>query len=287
MNADILARIRLLAPALSRAEAQVAQCVLAEPRQAAESAIAQLAAAAGVSEPTIVRFCRSLGLSGFRELRTQLVVSLQHPDSFLHQDVDSADAVSDAAAKVLENSVRALVNLRAVANGMPFEQAVSLMQPARQLVFVGLGASGHVALDAEHKFFRLGIPTTSATDIQTIMQRAAIAQPGDVYIATSYSGTWRELVDAMSLVVENGAHVIAITDPSSPLARTAQIAFESHPSEDTSVYTPMSSRLVHLALLDALQVALALAMGADAEDKLRRSKQALSKFRSSAAGVKV
>lgn len=291
MKSDILAKINLLLPGLSRAEAQVAQWVLEHPRRSADSAIGQVARAAQVSEPTIVRFCRSIGLGGFRELRTALAVSLRHPDSVVHQDVNAADGIAEAASKVLENSARALVDLRAAANSaangaansMPFEEAVRVMQPARQLLFVGLGASGLVARDAQHKFFRLGIPSSSATDIQTILQVASIAQPGDVFVTTSYSGTWSELVGAMGLARKNGAHVIAITDPASPLAQVAQLTFESHPSEDTNLYTPMSSRLVHLALLDALQVALALAMGSDAEDKLQRSKQALLKFRGNTA----
>lgn len=283
MNADILSRIQLRMSVLSRAEAQVGQWILGQPRATADGSIAQLAAAAGVSEPTIVRFCRSLGLSGYRELRTQLMVSLQNPQSFLHQDVDATDEAVDAVGKVLDTSVAALVNLRALASSMPFESAIDEMRSARQFVFVGLGASGLVARDAAHKFFRLGIPCTTATDSQTILQSAAISQPGDVFLATSYLGNWPELVEAMVVAKNNGAVVIAITDPTSPLASVAQLTFESHPDEDTNLYTPMSSRLVQLALLDALQVALALSLGADAEEKLRRSKQALVKFRQDAA----
>ena len=279
MNSDILARIALLAPTLSRAEAQVAKWVSAHPRQAADSTLAQWADMIGVSEPTIVRFCRSLGLAGFRDLRPLLLMSLQQPEQFIYQDVDADDDVPDAVGKVLDSSITALVGLRSVAANMPFAEAVQVMAKARQLIFVGLGASGWVARDAQHKFFRLGTPCVSATDIQTILQHAAIAEEGDVLLVVSYSGTWQELVDAAALARGNGAQVIVVTDPSSPLAQVASLSFESHPVEDANVYTPMSSRLVHLALLDALQVALALALGSHAKSKLKESKRALLHFR--------
>ncbi|MEM7218714.1 MAG: SIS domain-containing protein [Pseudomonadota bacterium] len=264
---------------LTPAEARVAQWISANPRGAAELPIARLADAAGVSEPTVVRFCRSLGLSGFRELRTQLGVALQSPDSFAHQDVAASDSLDAAASKVLDNAVRALVGASNASRDLPFAAAAELLAAARQIVFVGLGASGLVARDAEHKFFRLGIPCSTASDVPTIAQRAATACAGDVYLAISYTGEWRDLVMAMELARDNGACVISVTDPEAGLARAARLTFASLPVENTSVYTPMSSRLVQLALLDALQVATALALGSSAETNLRRAKDALLMYR--------
>ena len=279
MDGDILARLRRALPTLSRAEKQAAQWVIANPRSVSNGPIAQVARDAGVSEPTVVRLCRRLGLSGFRELRMLLVVSLRHPEHFLHQDVGAEDAVVDAVGKVLDSSVRALVELRSAAARLPFEAAVKSLQRAALVTFVGVGASGLVARDAQHKFFRLGILCGVATDMQTIVQHAAIAQPGHVFVAVSYSGTWRDLAEAIGVARRNGARVIAITDALSRLAGAADTVFPLQPSEDTNVYTPMSSRLVQLALLDALQVALALALGERAANNLRRSKRALVDYK--------
>ncbi len=74
---------------------------------------------------------------------------------------------------------------------------------------------------------------------------------------------------------ENGASVIAITDPQAELAKIASVFFSCDRHEDTSAYTPMSSRLAQLALLDVLYVAYALALGETASENLRRSKDAL------------
>ena len=269
-------RIQLQLGSLSRSEQRVGDWIVANMALATDASIQEVADAAGVSQPTVIRFCRSMGTSGFRDLRKHLIAALQQPERYSHHDVADSDDANDAASKVVESSIRALVDLRPFMQGMPFEAAAAAMAVARQFVFAGLGASGHVVDDACHKFFRLGVPCTSATDGQAMRQRAAIAQPSDVCVAVSHTGNWPDLVESMALASDRGATVIAFTDPHSPLAKTASLVFGTHSTEDTSVFTPMTSRLMHLALLDGLQVALALAMGEAAEENLRQTKAALA-----------
>ena len=260
---------------LSPAERQVAEWVLAHPREAVESTVARVAGECGVSEPSVIRFCRRVGLSGFRELTLRLTEALSRPDSYVHRDVAASDATPDAVTKVIDASIRSLMDIRAQLSSMPIDKAVGQLREARQIVFAGLGASGHVASDACHKFFRLGIPCSVLTDTPTIRQFAAIAGPQDAIIVISKTGNRTELCSFLARARDNGATVIVISERKSDLANSASIVFGCHSYEDTNIYTPMNSRLIHLALLDALHVALALAMGGEAADKLRRSKEAL------------
>jgi RpiR family carbohydrate utilization transcriptional regulator len=265
-------------PGLSRAEQRVARWVLEHPRQAANSKLAAVAKACDTSEPTVIRFCRHLGLDGFRQFTIRLTEALSRPAVFVHRNVSQDDTASDAVAKVMDASIRSLIDVRARATSMPFDAAVNTMLSARQLVFIGLGASGRVASDAHHKFFRLGIPCTALVDTPTMLQFAAIAEEGDVLIIISHSGQLTEL-ERTAITARSGcAKVIALTEPTSRLAAAADLLFGCHMSEDANVYTPQSSRLAHLALLDALQVALALALGDEAVNKLRQSKAALAEL---------
>jgi RpiR family carbohydrate utilization transcriptional regulator len=193
----------------------------------------------------------------------------------VHPSVGPDDDADDAVHKVFDTSIQALVDIRGKLSSMPISKAVDVMSGARQIAFAGIGASGLVASDACHKFFRLGIPTCAFTDAPAILQFAAIAGPGDVLVVLSHTGRWSELVPPLQEARHRGAQVIAITDPGSPLALDGALLFGVDAIEDTSVYTPMSSRLGQLALLDALHVALALARGEHAADRLRLSKQAL------------
>ena len=271
----MLATITNALPRLSPSERRVGQWILKHPREAAGITLARLAAECETSEPTVVRFCRRVGLGGFRELAIRLTEAISRPAAFVHRDVGADDSTSDAVTKVMDASIQSLIEMRAQLSSMPIDEAVRAMQSARQIAFAGLGASGHVARDASHKFFRLGIPCTSLRDTTMILQFAAIAQPDDVIVLLSHTGRWQEFARAARLARERGATVIALTNPDSEVAEEAGLLFPCRLIEDTSVYTPMSSRLAQLALLDAIQVALALAQGDVASDNLRRSKNAL------------
>ncbi len=268
--------IRRALPTLSRAERCVGEWVLAHPQAATATTLADIADASGISEPTVVRFCRSVGADGFRDFKLRLAAATGHRESYVHRDVSPDDTLADAVIKVMDGSISGLHELRGRAATLPFEDAVAILAGARQIVFTGLGASGHVAADACQKFFRLGIPATTATDGPALLQIGAIAEPADVFVAISHSGRWPALVEAMQSAADNGAAIIALTDAASPLAEHATVVFPDRVAEDAGVYTPMTSRLAHLTLLDALQVALAIRLGPAAERRLRASKKAIA-----------
>lgn len=272
----MLATITDALPSLSPSERRVGQWILMHPKEAASTTLARLATECQTSEPTVVRFCRHVGLGGFRELTIRLTEALSNPATYAHRDVSPDDSTSDAVIKVMDASIQSLIEMRSQLSSMPVDAAVGAMRTARQIAFAGLGASGHVATDACHKFFRLGIPCTSLTDTTMILQFAAIAEANDVLVLLSHTGRWQDFARAARLASQRGATVIALTNPDSEVAAEAELLFPCPVIEDTSVYTPMSSRLAQLALLDAIHVALALAQGESASDNLRRSKDALN-----------
>lgn len=271
----MLTEIHRALPALSPSEKQVAEWIVAHPKEASGATLAHVAKECATSEPTVIRFCRHVGLKGFRELGIRLTEALSRPGSYVHRDVHADDASSDAVIKVMDASIRSLIDMKSRLSEMPIDAAVRALTNARQIAFAGLGASGHVASDACHKFFRLGIPCSTLMDTPMILQFAAIAEPEDVLMLISHTGRWPEFAQAARIAKRRGATVIAITNPASELAGVASILFPAQVIEDTSVFTPMSSRLAQLALLDALQVALALTRGSSASDSLRLSKDAL------------
>lgn len=279
----MLNRIEAQIPSLSRAEQRVARWLLAHPRQAANATLAEMAAECDTSEPTVIRFCRHVGLDGFRDLARRLTEALSQPASYVHRSVGKDDTTADAVSKVVDASIQALIEVRSRLPLMPVDEAVSAMSVARQIAFAGLGASGHVAADACHKFFRLGIPCSALGDSPTILQFASIATADDVLVTISHAGHWPALHEAAEMARARGATVIGLTDPQSDLASSVKLLFACPISEDTSVYTPMSSRLVQLTLLDALHVALALSLKEVAADNLRRSKYVLMARRSKTA----
>jgi len=271
----MLARIQQNLQSLSTAERRVADWVLGNPHRVVTLQLARIAAAAGVSEPTVVRFCRSVGSKGFSDFKVRVAQDLASGDTPVHADVRPGDDANDILAKVMGFSIRELSAVRRNLDVGHIEQAVAALVRARRIDFYGVGASGLVVADAQNKFFRLGMPCTAYSDAPTMQQAAAVADEHIAVIAVSKTSVSKPVTQACKRAASNRARTIAITAPLSPLAAAAHTAILLDVREDTGVYTPMSSRLAQLAVLDVIQVALALALGARGIDMLQRSKEAL------------
>jgi RpiR family carbohydrate utilization transcriptional regulator len=272
---ELLRRIASAQVDLTPAEAKVAALVLAEPSWVLGQSLVQVAARAGVSEPTVIRFCRSIGLDGFQSFRLRLAQSIASGALFLPTAFGPDDAAGDIATKVLERSARTLLDVRNQLEPTRMEAAVALLAGARRLEIYGLGSSGIVAADARHKFFRLGIVATAYADAHLHGMAATMLGPEDVVVAISSTGRTIDLISSVELALETGAKVIAITAPSSPLARLATVAIEISVDEDTDVYTPMTTRLAQLAIIDALSVGVAMRQGPELIEKLERTWKSL------------
>jgi RpiR family carbohydrate utilization transcriptional regulator len=271
----MLERIRAQLPDLSAAERKVAELALAQPYTVMQAAVADIAANAGVSQPTVIRFCRSMGCAGLPDFKLKLAGSLVTGVPYVHSSVRPEDPTSEVAAKVFDNTVTALIKCRNEVNPAAVEQAVDLLSHARRIEFYGLGNSGIIAADAQHKFFRFGIPTVAYADSHIQTMAASVLSAGDVMVAISNSGRTVELLGAVEVALNAGASVVAITSSLSPLARMATVTLAADTREDTETFSPMISRIVHLVLIDVLAVGVALRQGPALIAQLEKSKQSL------------
>jgi len=271
----MLERIRAQLPVLSAAERKVAELALSQPYTVMQAAVADIAANAGVSQPTVIRFCRSLGCAGLPDFKLKLAGSLVTGVPYVHSSVRPEDPTSEVAAKVFDNTVSALIKCRNEVNPAAVETAVGLLSSAHRIEFYGLGNSGIIAADAQHKFFRFGIPTVAYADTHIQIMAASVLTPGDVMVAISNSGRTVDLLDAVEVALDAGAQVVAITASGSPLARLATVTLAADAREDSETYSPMISRIVHLVLIDVLAVGVALRQGPGLIAQLEKTKQSL------------
>ena len=274
----MLERIEHTRQSLSTAERRVANWVLDNPHRVVALPLARIAAAAAVSEPTVVRFCRSVGSRGFSDFKVRIAQDLASGAATVHAHVRPGDDANDIVAKVMGGSIRELSAVQRSLDASRIEQAIATLAAAERIDFFGVGASGIVVQDAFNKFFRLGTPCAAYCDAPSLLQAAAIADARHAIIAVSKTGDTLPVVEACLRAKRNGARVIAVTSPMSPLAGAADTAVLVDVREDTDVYTPMSSRLAQLAVLDVIQVAYAMQLGPRGTDKLRRAKAALHRM---------
>ena len=178
--------------------------------------------------------------------------------------------------KIFESTRASLTKVEQDLDDRLVEAAVDLLDRARSIVLCGLGASASVALDAQHKLLRFRTPVIAHNDI--INQRQVTASLGeeDCLVCISYTGRTRAIEEVAALARQRGIPVIGITALGSPLAHQCDLVLPVESGEDTELYTPMTSRIAQLVVIDVLTTRLALRQGPDFANHLREVKEALA-----------
>lgn len=256
--------------------------MLLDPRSFASLPVTELAARAHVSKPTVVRFCRSMGYDGLSDFKLKLAGTVSEGVPFIHRSVDLDDKVNDVLVKVIDNNVAAFLKYRNDASTAAIEKAAGALLNTcvlgKRIEFFGAGNSGIVAQDAQHKFFRLGVSTVAYSDGHMQVMSASMMGPGDCVVVISNSGRTRDLMDATDIARKHGATTICITSSGSPLASAAHIHLAADHPEGYDRYSPMTSRLLHLTIIDILATLVALRM--DGAQLLPRLKDMRTNLRS-------
>jgi len=275
----MLDRIKASLPSLAPAEQRVGKLVLQDPRAFANLPVTQLADRAHVSKPTVVRFCRSVGYDGLSDFKLKLAGSVSEGVPFIHRSVDADDKTTDVMVKVIDNTVAAFLKYRNDASASALDQAVKALaethSTGKRIEFYGVGNSGIVAQDAQHKFFRLGMNTIAYSDGHMQVMSASMLGQGDCVVVISNSGRTRDLMDACDIAKKRGATTIVITASGSPLASAGQIHLTADHPESYDRYSPMVSRLLHLLIIDILATTVALRIGETLQPALREMKNNL------------
>lgn len=264
---------------LSKAARRVAAVILENPEAAIRAPISSIARLAGVSEPTVNRFCHGLHCNGYPDFKVKLAQELANGLPQMTQSVESGDSTTVLIGKIFASTHASLQAAQALVDPQRIEQAVEKLAGAASIAFFGLGASGPVALDAQHKFFRLNTPVVAHTDVLNQRMVSAGLGPRDVAVCISHTGRTIATLETAQIARDSGAAVIGITSRGAPLATHCDIVLAVDSPEDTDLYTPMTSRITHLVLIDILATAVALRRGPTFSDHLRRIKESLRQTR--------
>lgn len=278
-NHNLLQRLSSQQEQLNRSERKVVQVIVADPQSATRMSIAALAELAQVSEPTVNRMCRSFGLKGYPDFKLELAQSMARGTPYVSQSVNQNDTAAQYTDKIFTSTMASLDAARQQVDSKVIERAVDYLSQAQQICFFGMGASGSVAQDALHKFFRFNIPVVAHTDSLMMRMMAAACRRGDVLVLFSFTGRTKEMVEVARIGRNAGALVIAITAIASPLAQESSLVLGVEAPEDTDVYMPMQSRTIQLTLIDVLATGVILRRGEDFHGHLKTIKQSLASTR--------
>lgn len=272
---DIIGVIKDRYSALRPAEQAVADAILSDVKEAVRASNGEIAARAGVSQPTVTRFCRAIGCEGVRDFKLQLAQSLAVGETFLALPVTDlpAGVLPPFWTSVLGEAQMALREVERQVSPADVLAAAEVLATATRIETFGVGgSSATLALEAQVRLFRYGLAVNACQEPYVARMTAATLKPGDVFLAISGTGQTPEVVDAVETANRYGARTIAITRPDSALASVAAIALTVRVEEYPEALTPTASRFAFLAILDVVAAATGYRLGPKARETLRRIK---------------
>ena len=262
------------------AERKIAQYMLEQPDRVVDFSVQELADAAKTSRATIVRFCRTLGYTGYKEFKLALAGEVRGSVALEHQDVLETDDVLSITRKVFQSDLQAIADSLQVLDSGQMERAVQALDKASRIEFYGVGSSASTALDAYYRFLRLGLPVNIVND--PYMQAIVSSQlgPGQVAFAISHSGRTEEVIFALSKAKERGATTICLTSNNrGEVIQHADIRLVTAARETVFRSRAMASRIAHLSVVDALYVNLAMRHYQQSVNQLREADEVVEEKR--------
>jgi RpiR family carbohydrate utilization transcriptional regulator len=257
---NAIGTISSLYPTLNKVEKKIADFIIADPERFVHLTISDIAAKVGVARSSIVRFCKILGLAGFKELKINIATNLRRTMDTILLDIQKSDDPATVLSKVFRSAITTLEETLNTINRREFAKAVKLLCSAKRIEFYGVGTSAVLAMDAYYRFMRAGMPAYAAVDPHIQRVSASMASKDWVIVGISHTGRTRDTFDAMKIAKEHGAKTICITNfMKSPIASISDIGLVTVSPETMFMKEAVTSRTAHVVLLDSLYTAVALA----------------------------
>lgn len=268
MAPSLLQRIVQESEEMGSAELRVARFVSANPGEVIHMSMARLSEQCEVSDPTIMRFCRRFGFQGYQDFKLHLAQSLVPSAPFAYEQIVPGDSIQNVVRKTARNSLNAIQRLLEDLNPAEVEAGAKLLHSASWVGIYASGISEITALDAEHKFQRLGMRCAALIGRKKQWLHAETSRPNEVVLIFSQSGHTKQMVDIATASRAKGARVLSITAADSPLSAVSDLLIAVLPYDRTEILTPLASRLNHHLVVNMLVTAIAMTSGSEFPDQL-------------------
>lgn len=276
---SILQQLKNESIKLSKSDKKLAAIICKSPNWVIHQSIANLAKLATVSEPTVIRLCHKLGCDGYPDFKLRLAQEISSSGHLFVENMESGDDSSAVITKIVTSLEQGIQSLANTIDPDVLSEAAQSIVSCKSVSFFGVGASGSVAQDAQHKFFRFGKPAIAQTDYVIQRMMCSMMDQRDVAVFISYTGRTKEIIRNAELAKQHNTSIIGITAANSSLAQHCDHVLSVMTAEDTDLFTPMKSRIMHLAVIDMLATMVALKLGPGVEENIKEIKKNLATTR--------
>lgn len=273
----ILLRIKQMLPSLPKQERKVGNYALERPHETVGHSITKLASACGVSNTTVLRFCRRVGIEGYRQFRIALAKEWDSPESLMYVEFRPGDTLASVAQKVFAANIQALHDTQKTLDLDVLGQAVESIVLARRVDVYATGGAGIAARELHFKCMQLGINANAFLDSQMQVMSAAALTPEDVGIGISHSGMHRPVAEALNVAAAGGAATVALTSyPHSPVAEAADMVLCTAALVTATAYDSPSGRNAQLSVVDVMYEAMLMRGRELRRERMARIAKAIS-----------
>lgn len=278
----MLGQIRTQLTRFSKTELLVADYILNHAELVPTMTTKELAAKAGVSEASVVRFTKTIGIASFKTFKILLAQELVTTEEYItdFSITQKKDSPYELFQKVVRVNSGAIDLLLSSIEKKELEKAVAAFQTAKRIMFYGVGGSAIPAMDAQFKFAKLGYQVEYQADFHYMLSAIPFLSENDVFVAISMSGATRDVVELAKFAKKQGAVLIGITNLNkSPLYKESDILLATPNVEKDFRVGSITSRMTQLTVIDSLYISLVNQMGESIIDRYQNAHEQANKLR--------
>lgn len=262
---------------LTNTEMKVANYVLDNYEEVLNANITELAENAGVSDASVVRFCKSLGYKGYQDFKISAARDVLPRDRHFNPSLEQGDDPETICKKIFTSEVNVLNQTLASLEMNIVYQAAEAIKAAGRLIFFGSGGSLLVGKDAQHKFMKIGVRAYVYDDIDMQLMSSSLMEEGDVAFCVSHSGSNYNVLKCMKNAQENGAVAIALVGQGkTPISKRADMVLYTASEETMFQSESVSTRIAQLAIVDALVAIVAFEDYENSYNAIQETRRATS-----------
>ncbi|WP_042142506.1 MurR/RpiR family transcriptional regulator [Paucisalibacillus sp. EB02] len=273
--------IKEMVDSLPKSERKIAQFILEHPKEAVLLTAQALGQESKTSGAAVIRLCKSLGFSGFQELKLRVAGDLQEGSSSEFRDIEPNEDYLKIIEKVTANTMQTIKDTVNMVSISRLKEAVKTLIHADSITFIGFGASFITAKDAEQKFIRINKHVHAYSDLHMASTAIANKGPNDVVVGISFSGNTIEVAKLLELAQKKRTKTISITKYGNTMVTNyADInLFTSSAREAVNRSGATSSRIAQLHLIDILFMCVASVEYEKTVERLDATREAVEYFK--------
>lgn len=282
MTSSLLTRISNQFNEFSNTEKRISTYILNHPELIPNMTTRELALKADVSEASVIRFAKKIGIGSFKTFKIALAQELAVKEEYItdFSILQKKDSPFEMFQKVVHVNKNAIERTMESLDKKELEEAVDALKNARKIIFYGIGGSSIAAIDALYKFTKLGFQVEFNSDFHYMLSMVPHLNEEDVFVAISMSGKTKEVLDLSRIAQKKGAKVIAITNISkSPLFKEADIRLATPNVEEEFRIGSITSRMTQLTIVDTLYICIFNMVGEHMLEEFHEARDYVMKLR--------